>query len=43
MNKDQELEAKWLKLRNQFKNKLGKKPDLNAVLFLIGIQETGGI
>ena len=40
--KDLELRVRWSKLMNQIGRTLGKRPkDLNAVLFLIGVQELG--
>ena len=40
--KDLELRVKWSKLMGILGRQLGKRPkDLNAVLFLIGIQELG--
>lgn len=38
-----ELDFEWLKVRHQVKDALGRDtlPELNAVLFLIGIQELG--
>ncbi len=40
--KDLELEKNWQKLRIDLEKIIGKKPeDLNAVLFLIGVQELG--
>lgn len=40
--RDLDLERKWQKLLNRLEAALGKKPkDLNAVLFLIGVQELG--
>jgi len=42
LNKDLELERNWQKLRIKLKEVIGRKPkDLNAVLFLIGVQELG--
>jgi hypothetical protein len=38
-----EREKKWLELRRRLKDQFGKAPDLNAVLFLIGIRELGHI
>ena len=35
------LRKKWIALRNKFSGQIGKKPDINAFLFLIGIQECG--
>jgi hypothetical protein len=40
--RDLELERNWERLLNELASVIGKKPkDLNAVLFLIGIQELG--
>lgn len=40
--KDLDLEILWQKLLRQLESRLGKKPkDMNALLFLIGIQELG--
>lgn len=40
--KDLELERKWHVLLSKIEESVGKKPkDLNAVLFLIGVQELG--
>ncbi|MDO9374774.1 MAG: hypothetical protein Q7T76_10160, partial [Ferruginibacter sp.] len=36
-----DLQVRWLKLRIKLKEKYGIKPDMNGVLFLIGIQELG--
>ncbi len=33
----------WHKLRKTFLDKLGKKPDINAFLFMIGIEQCGFI
>jgi hypothetical protein len=39
---DNELELKWILLLDKLQKILGKRPaDLNAVLFLIGVQELG--
>jgi uncharacterized protein YunC (DUF1805 family) len=35
------LEHRWTQLRAFLMKQFGKKPDLNAILFLIGIQELG--
>jgi hypothetical protein len=41
-SKDLELERKWVRLLNNLEETIGKKPTgLNAVLFLIGVQEFG--
>lgn len=40
--RDLELDRKWQELRLNLQNQIGKRPkDLNAVLFLIGVQELG--
>lgn len=42
LQKDLDLERAWHKLLIELENTLGKKPkDLNAVLFVIGVQELG--
>jgi hypothetical protein len=40
-----EVDFKWLEVRHQVKDQFGKKvmPDLNAMLFLIGVQEVGQV
>lgn len=40
-----ELEFEWLKVRHSVKDALGKEelPNMNAILFLIGVQECGVI
>jgi hypothetical protein len=45
MEEDWELEFEWLRVRHLVKEVIGREgdqlPDLNAILFLIGIQELG--
>ncbi|MCS6990351.1 MAG: hypothetical protein NZL95_00620 [Chitinophagales bacterium] len=41
MKAPQELEQRWVLLQHWLKERFGRLPDLNAVLFLIGLQETG--
>lgn len=42
ISKDVELERRWQKLRLRLQESIGRKPkDLNAVIFLIGVQELG--
>ena len=36
-----DLQSRWWKLEEQLMQRFGKMPDLNAILLLIGIQETG--
>jgi len=38
-----DLQQRWWALEAQLVERFGKKPDLEAVLFLIGLQETGFI
>ncbi len=40
---DWQLDFEWLRVRHWVRDRFGKKelPDLNAVLFLIGMQEVG--
>lgn len=38
---DLDLDARWHQLLVRLKERLGRRPDLNAILFLIGIQELG--
>ena len=40
--KDLDLQKEWVKLLYKIKEVTGKRPaDLNAVLFLVGVQELG--
>ena len=41
MQAQDDLQTRWWKLEAQFLEKFGKKPDVEAILFLIGIQEIG--
>ena len=41
MNAADDLQSRWWKLEEKFLEKFGRKPDVEAVLFLIGIQEIG--
>ncbi|MCB2406393.1 hypothetical protein [Hymenobacter lucidus] len=36
-----QFEARWWQLMNEMRARFGKKPDLNALLLLIGVQELG--
>lgn len=36
-----DLQQRWWNLEARLVEKFGKKPDLEAILFLIGLQETG--
>ena len=38
-NVNDDLQTRWWKLEEKFMTKFGKKPDVEAILFLIGIQE----
>ncbi|WP_114777680.1 hypothetical protein [Botryobacter ruber] len=41
MEESSNLDHRWANLRAELMKQFGKKPDLNAILFLIGIQELG--
>ena len=41
MNISDDLQSRWWKLEAQLIERFGKKPDMEAILFLIGMQETG--
>ena len=38
-----DMQLRWWKLEEKLMEKFGKKPDMEAILFLIGIQEFGNI
>jgi hypothetical protein len=38
-----DLQQRWWKLEEKLMSRFGKKPDMEAILFLIGIQEFGQI
>ena len=38
-----DLQQRWWQLEMQLADQFGKKPDMEAILFLIGMQETGFI
>ena len=41
MEANDDLQARWWKLEEKLMARFGKKPDLESILFLIGIQELG--
>lgn len=43
MEMQDDLQARWWRLEEKFMERFGKKPDLEAILFLIGVQELGDI
>ena len=43
MHTGDDLQARWWKLEERMVERFGKKPDLEAILFLIGVQEFGEI
>lgn len=43
MQANDDLQLRWWKLEEKLMAKFGKKPDMEAILFLIGIQELGNI
>jgi hypothetical protein len=42
-NANDDLQVRWWKLLEKFRDKFGKNPDVEAVLFLIGIQEVRNV
>ena len=43
MDAANDLFVRWMNLEQKMVERFGKKPDLEAILFLIGMQETGFI
>ena len=43
MNFSDDLQIRWFELEQKLMERFGKKPDVESVLFLIGIQELGEI
>jgi hypothetical protein len=43
MQANDDLQSRWWKLEEKLIERFGKKPDMEAILFLIGIQEFGQI
>jgi hypothetical protein len=43
MLRNDDLQQRWWKLEEKLMDRFGKKPDMEAILFLIGIQEFGQI
>jgi len=43
MHANDDLQQRWWNLEAKLVERFGKKPDLEAILFLIGMQETGFI
>ena len=43
MHVQDDLQTRWWKLEEKMMERFGKKPDVEAILFLIGIQEFGQI
>jgi hypothetical protein len=41
MNVGDDLQARWWNLEAKLVERFGKKPDMEAILFLIGMQEVG--
>lgn len=41
MNASDDLQTRWWNLEAKLTERFGKKPDMEAILFLIGMQETG--
>ena len=43
MNANDDLQQRWWELESKLVERFGKKPDMETILFLIGIQEFGDI
>jgi len=43
MQANDDLQSRWWALEEKLIKRFGKKPDMEAILFLIGLQETGFI
>ncbi len=43
MNVSDDLQTRWWELEAKMLERFGKKPDMEGVLFLVGLQETGFI
>jgi hypothetical protein len=41
MNVKDDIQSRWWALEEKLMTRFGKKPDMEAILFLIGIQEVG--
>jgi hypothetical protein len=42
MNAADDIQTRWWKLEEKLIEKFGKKPDMESILFLIGVQEVNG-
>jgi hypothetical protein len=43
MRVQDDLQARWWKLEEKLMERFGKKPDMESILFLIGVQELGDV
>lgn len=43
MAANDDLQVRWWKLEQEMSERFGKKPDLESILFLIGVQEMGDL
>lgn len=43
MNVADDLQSRWWKLEEKLIERFGKKPDMESILFLIGVQEVNGV
>jgi hypothetical protein len=43
MDLQDDLQVRWWKLEEKLMERFGKKPDMEAILFLIGMQELGAL
>jgi len=43
MQLQDDLQARWWKLEEKLMERFGKKPDMESILFLVGVQELGAV
>src|SRR5690242_17116438 len=43
MNSQDDLQSRWWQLEAKLVERFGKKPDMETILFMIGVQELGDI
>lgn len=43
LSASEELKLKWIQLQDQLAEQFGKRPDMNAILMLIGMRELGKV
>ena len=43
MNYNDDVQVRWFQLERELMERFGKKPDVETILFLIGMQELGEV